>query len=1044
MSKIVVPFHLINLNNPSGNVENNSKKFYLRLGWLKLYDGSESDVVLDRPLDNFTPISGTITSADTVLTALEKMQYAFSALNLQLVTDFGNTTTNDIILNNTPGKYGTYTAQNTIEDIGSFYTLFDASNESYTSYYAAYGFGLNASYNTLSKSLSFSESSLTIQSTDTSNPNYTGLLIFEATDLNGSPYIFMTNKSDSYGQLKISNLTNNVTLQFPNKNSGTYTIATTDDIGTSVWGSITGTITSQTDLISYLSTNYFPIPTGTTSQYIRGNGTLATFPTIPTVGTWGALDYPAWTTGTPFVKMTAAGTFALDTNTYVTLSALSTYVPYTGATTNVNLGTNSLTAKTLTITDNPSGITTGSINLTGTFPHIVIGSTGGEGHIRTNGLGLYLGGPQPIINFVTYPTYTSNKWAEFNKHNGISYLNTTFNINTTSNLGYTLGVNGTIFGNSFIKSGGTSSQYLMADGSVTTGSSYSLPIASSSVLGGVKVNGGGVSIAGDGTISVSTNYQAPLSGTGILKFSGTNPSYISGTSSQFVKGDGSLDSNSYITSPLTTKGDIFVRSTVDTKLPIGTDGQYLISDSNQSTGLKWQTLSLSGYVPYSSYGTNNVSANNFFNGFTSVVASGTLITLTVNSTPYYLVTNTGGYTGGQVIKLPDATTLPNGTSYIFNNNQSQGAITVNNNSNTLVKSIPSGGNVIIELIDNTSAAGLWDSHSQAPSNVSWSTNTFNYGGSFTGGTWNGNPIGILYGGTGSSTQNFVDLTTNQTIAGAKTFSTAPILSSLTASQILALDASKNIQSLDVATYPSLSELATVKGVTSSIQTQLNGKQAAGTYVTGGGTTGQIAYFPSNGSAISGLDTATYPSITELSYVKGVTSAIQTQLNGKQASLGYTPPRSFFSGIDGTTVTNTTTITATYSQLIPANTFAAGDVVKIEFRVSNASAKTAISNIYIYQNTANSLSSPSPNQLGTYATAITGRTVQMERTLAIKGSTSKVITSSASVPSDVIQSNAMTTYTIDWTVNQYIIFAIGHTLAAAGETLAGDFFRITKS
>jgi len=28
---------------------------------------------------------------------------------------------------------------------------------------------------------------------------------------------------------------------------------------------------------------YFPIPTGTTSEYIRGNGTLATFPTIPTV-----------------------------------------------------------------------------------------------------------------------------------------------------------------------------------------------------------------------------------------------------------------------------------------------------------------------------------------------------------------------------------------------------------------------------------------------------------------------------------------------------------------------------------------------------------------------------------------------------------------------------------------------------------------------------------------------------------------------------------------------------------------------------------------
>lgn len=61
----------------------------------------------------------------------------------------------------------------------------------------------------------------------------------------------------------------------------------------------------------------------------------------------------------------------------------------------------------------------------------------------------------------------------------------------------------------------------------------------------------------------------------------------------------------------------------------------------------------------------------------------------------------------------------------------------------------------------------------------------------------------------------------QTLAGAKTFSTAPILSSLTASRLLALDAGKNIQSLDTATYPSLTELSYVKGVTSSIQTQLN-------------------------------------------------------------------------------------------------------------------------------------------------------------------------------------------------------------------------------
>ena len=58
------------------------------------------------------------------------------------------------------------------------------------------------------------------------------------------------------------------------------------------------------------------ITTGTTAEYFRGDLSLATFPTIPTVGTWGALNYPSWSSGTPFVKMTAAGTFALDTNTY--------------------------------------------------------------------------------------------------------------------------------------------------------------------------------------------------------------------------------------------------------------------------------------------------------------------------------------------------------------------------------------------------------------------------------------------------------------------------------------------------------------------------------------------------------------------------------------------------------------------------------------------------------------------------------------------------------------------------------------------------------
>ena len=51
-----------------------------------------------------------------------------------------------------------------------------------------------------------------------------------------------------------------------------------------------------------------------------------------------------------------------------------------------------------------------------------------------------------------------------------------------------------------------------------------------------------------------------------------------------------------------------------------------------------------------------------------------------------------------------------------------------------------------------------------------------------------------------------------------------IVSSETASRVAIIDASKNVKSADTATYPSLAELAYIKGLTSNIQTQLDGKR----------------------------------------------------------------------------------------------------------------------------------------------------------------------------------------------------------------------------
>jgi hypothetical protein len=67
------------------------------------------------------------------------------------------------------------------------------------------------------------------------------------------------------------------------------------------------------------------------------------------------------------------------------------------------------------------------------------------------------------------------------------------------------------------------------------------------------------------------------------------------------------------TSPLTTKGDLYGYSTTDVRIPVGTNGQVLIADSTQATGVKW--VAPSG----TSAGTPAVT---FLNGTAGTLSSG--------------------------------------------------------------------------------------------------------------------------------------------------------------------------------------------------------------------------------------------------------------------------------------------------------------------------------------------------------------------------------------------------------------------------------------
>ena len=87
----------------------------------------------------------------------------------------------------------------------------------------------------------------------------------------------------------------------------------------------------------------------------------------------------------------------------------------------------------------------------------------------------------------------------------------------------------------------------------------------------------------------------------------------------------------------------------------------------------------------------------------------------------------------------------------------------------------------------------------------------------------------------------------------------------------------NLTSLSGLTYVSTSFVKMTAAGTFALDTN--------TYLTsvGTGVTNELTYW-SGANTLGSLTTTTYPSLSELSYVKGVTSSIQTQINAKQNTL----------------------------------------------------------------------------------------------------------------------------------------------------------------
>ena len=220
--------------------------------------------------------------------------------NLQQVTDVipdGNKTTNSIIID---GGDLNMDGGNVVlrGDLGSSVAWTD-----------------NINATTLQAYLPTSNATITL-------PNITGTL---ALSVNGVGAIADGSITIPVGTGTVTDVTATLPLS---SSSGT-----TPDISISQADAITDGYLSFTDWNTF-NDKEPAITAGTTSDYWRGDKTWQTFPTIPTVGTWGALNYPTWVSGTPFVKMDAAGSFTLDSNTYLTsaVTSIATSSPITGGT----------------------------------------------------------------------------------------------------------------------------------------------------------------------------------------------------------------------------------------------------------------------------------------------------------------------------------------------------------------------------------------------------------------------------------------------------------------------------------------------------------------------------------------------------------------------------------------------------------------------------------------------------------------------------------------------------------------------------------------
>lgn len=178
----------------------------------------------------------------------------------------------------------------------------------------------------------------------------------------------------------------------------------------------------------------------------------------------------------------------------------------------------------------------------------------------------------------------------------------------------------------------------------------------------------------------------------------------------------------------------------------------------------------------------NIEVNRVAQKRALTTAAGGTTALTVGSA--FLQTLIG--TGGQTFTLPDATLLPVGTWFLFDNDAT-GTLTIQDYATGAIDIVPPGGYVLVILEDNSTVAGIWIRTGLIPAEAHWGTNSLDLGGStvITNGSWQGTPVGVVYGGTGLNSISAANYALYSTGVNTLTAGTLPIAAGGTGATSLA-------------------------------------------------------------------------------------------------------------------------------------------------------------------------------------------------------------------------------------------------------------------